>query len=164
MWLEPSHLSPASPQAGALQSPGAALEVARELASDGSVWSLAARRPPSATPDTAQDTGGERQGAAGRNSPFQPVDVGDGDHLEEAEDDEVQGSRVFVENLKPVAPRLQREAGGQQEADQAERPCGQTPRLSSWPWSPPSFPGLRSCPLSPPPPARCPGLASVDGE
>lgn len=113
---------------GALQSPGAALEVAGEQASDGSVWFCSCRT-------LCRTPGAERQGAAGQNSPFQPIHIGDADHLEEGQEDEVHGSQVVVENLEPVAPRLQREARGRQKADQTDRPCGQTPRLGSRPWA-----------------------------
>lgn len=42
----------------------------------------------------------------GAHSPVHPIHVSDPDHLEEGEDDEVQGRGVAVKYLQPVVPRL----------------------------------------------------------
>lgn len=56
-------------------------------------------------------------------SPLQPVHVGHAHHLQQRADQEVEGSDVAVEDLQPVAARAQREAGGREEAAQADQPC-----------------------------------------
>lgn len=64
-----------------------------------------------------------------RDSPFHPIDINDPDHFEEGKEDQVQGRSIVVENLEPVASRLQCEAGGREEADQAGQPWTQ-PHIS----------------------------------
>lgn len=100
----------------------------------------------------------QRGGCRGEcNSPVQPIHVGDANHLEEGEKDEIQGGGVAVEDLKPVAPGLQREAGGREEAGQAGRPCTHTTPRGRLPAA---LPAPRTCSAvcsSPPPPALFPG-------
>lgn len=61
--------------------------------------------------------GADTEMLRGASSPVQPIDVGNTDHLKEGKDDEVQGHDVAVKHLEPVVPRLQRKAGGQEEAE-----------------------------------------------
>lgn len=106
----------------------------------------------------------QRGGTRECNSPVQPVHVGDADHLEEGEKDEVQGGGVAVEDLEPVAPGLQREAGGREEAGQAGRACTRTTRPLGR--SPAALPAPRiSSPVCPAPPPRAllPGAGGHQG-
>ena len=70
-------------------------------------------------PRPTRGPGDTRSRQAGRvaDSPLHPVNVNDPDHLEERQEDQVQGCGVLVEDLQPVAPRPQREAGGREEAE-----------------------------------------------
>lgn len=121
-------------------------------------------RVPDAQTSHRQDAGST--GAAWQGawlSPVQPVDVGDTDHLEEGEEDDVQGDGLAVEDLEPVAPGLQREAGGRDEAGQAGCPCTRTAsRLVGCPGGPRSSQSLPVC-SSPPPPALGPGTGGQWG-
>lgn len=156
------HLSLASPQTGRPAQPG------RRVA-----WVLlwipgrGLRRPVSPCPQPRRCPGDQfpeaqtsrrgsweqRGGTRECNSPVQPVHVGDADHLEEGEKDEVQGGGVAVEDLEPVAPGLQREAGGREEAGQAGRACTRTTRPLGR--SPAALPAPRiSSPVCPAPPPR----------
>ena len=109
---------------------------------------------------------GSRGAGQAADSPLHPINVNDPDHLEEGQEDQVQGRGVLVEDLQPVAPRPQREAGGHEEAQQAGQawtrpvrrlrcpPVCLAPRPGGHPWGPcgtqcpPMLPGPRRVSLS----------------
>ena len=109
---------------------------------------------------------GSRGAGQAADSPLHPININDPDHLEEGQEDQVQGRGVLVEDLQPVAPRPQREAGGHEEAQQAGQawtrpvrrlrcpPVCLAPRPGGHPWGPcgtqcpPMLPGPRRVSLS----------------